>query len=156
MKVVDREALDRLSEEAKGRPRRRKNLDFHGDLEEPCHRLLNAVEPGSFVRPHRYLGANKDETLVAVRGRVALVTFDEAGEVTGIAELAPEGPAFAVNVPRGELHVLVALEPGSVVFEAKAGPYRPLTAEEVPAWAPEEGSAEAAAWLAALERRVKG
>ena len=48
-------------------------------------------------------------------------------------------------MPAGVWHTFVALEPGSVFFETKAGPWVPLTPEETAQWAPAEGTPEAAA-----------
>jgi hypothetical protein len=57
-----------------------------------------------------------------------------------------------VNIPHGMYHTLVALEPGSVFFEAKAGPYAPLTSQEKAPWAPAEGELSASTYLADLKR----
>ena len=89
---------------------------------------------------------------MVVRGRIGMVFFDEQGAVTSVTVLAPTGEAVGVNIPHGVYHTLVALEPDSVFFEAKAGPYAPLTAEEKAAWAPAEGDPGAAAYLARLQQ----
>ena len=57
-----------------------------------------------------------------------------------------------MNIPHGMYHTLVALEPGSVFFEAKAGPYVPLTSQEKAPWAPAEGEPRASSYLADLKR----
>ncbi|HEX9024766.1 MAG TPA: WbuC family cupin fold metalloprotein, partial [Geobacteraceae bacterium] len=79
MRIIDRKMLDQLSLEAGSTPRLRKNLNLHPSDDFCCHRLFNAVEPGSYVRPHRHLDPAKDETMVAVRGRLGVVVFDDAG-----------------------------------------------------------------------------
>ena len=60
--------------------------------------------------------------------------------------------AASVSIPHGIYHTLVALEPGSVFFEAKAGPYAPLTSQEKAPWAPVEGEPRASSYLAELTR----
>lgn len=151
MVAITDELLDRLSAEARNHPRRRKNFNLHPSDDFCCHRLLNAVEPGSYVPPHRHLDPVKDESMVILRGRLGIVTFDAAGEVTGSALLRPAGGTVAVDLPHGCFHSIVSLESGTVFFEAKAGPYLPLAAAEKGAWAPAEGDPGAAAYLAALE-----
>ena len=47
--VIDKELLDKVSEQAKASPRLRMNYNFHQSLDEKCHRFLNAVEPGTEV-----------------------------------------------------------------------------------------------------------
>ncbi len=148
--LIDTTLLDELRREALASPRRRKNRNFHPGDDFPAHRLLNAVEPGSYIRPHRHLAADKDETIVVLRGRRGLVIFDDDGSVARTAELKAGGPAMGVDIPHGTWHTVLALEPGSVFLEAKAGPYRPFTQEEMAPWAPAEGEEATAAYLARL------
>ncbi|HTG82888.1 MAG TPA: WbuC family cupin fold metalloprotein, partial [Geobacteraceae bacterium] len=55
MKIIDQHLLDQLSAEAANNPRLRKNHNIHPSDDFCCHRLFNAVEPGSYIRPHRHL-----------------------------------------------------------------------------------------------------
>jgi len=144
---IDAALLDSASRRAADSPRLRKNHNFHASDTEPCNRLLNAIEPGSYVRPHCHLETVKDETLVVVRGKVGVLEFDNAGRVTGSAVLEAGGDLIGMNVPHGTIHSLVALAPGTIFFEAKAGPYTPLQPAELPVWAPEEGSVAAQPYL---------
>jgi cupin fold WbuC family metalloprotein len=151
MRIIDKEQLDDLSAQARENPRGRKNLNIHPADDFCCHRLFNAIEPGSYIRPHRHLDQIKDETFVIVRGRLGVIMFDEEGAVTGTALLSPEDGAVAVDIPHGRFHTAVSLAPGTIFFEAKAGPYLPLGDAEKPLWAPEEGAPTAAAYLTGLE-----
>ena len=139
--------LDALSGAAAATPRGRLNLNLHDDYADPCQRLFNAVEPDSYLRPHRHTDPPKPECFVAVRGRFHLLIFDDAGAVVERIELAPHGPVVAADVPAGAWHAIVALEPGSIFFETKPGPYTPLTDKDFASWAPAEGSAEARVYL---------
>lgn len=150
--IMDTALLDHVSAMAMESPRRRKNLNFHPNDEFCCHRLLNGMEPGSYIQPHRHLPETKDESIVLVRGRVGFVSFDDDGNVILATILAAGGDAFAVDIPHGRFHTLVSLTSGSVFFEAKAGPFRLLEPNEKAPWAPEEGDPEASAYLARLEQ----
>jgi cupin fold WbuC family metalloprotein len=150
--LIDNALLDEVSREAAASPRRRKNRNFHPGDDYPAHRLLNAIEPGSYIRPHRHRDASKDETMAVLRGRLALITFDDGGKVADVAVLGAGCGAMAVDIPHGIWHTVFALDPGTVFLEAKAGPYRALSAEETAAWAPAENDAAAAAYLAQLLR----
>ena len=59
---------------------------------------------------------------------------------------------IVTTVAHGTWHTLVSLEPGSVLFEAKGGPYAPLLQEERARWAPAEGGRDAPAYLERLRR----
>jgi len=150
--IIDRDFLERVSSQAKASPRRRRNHNFHASESDTCNRLLNAIEPDSYIQPHCHHESAKDETLIIVRGRLGVIFFDERGAVTATAMLAPAGESVGVNIPHGMYHTLVALDPGSVFFEAKAGPYVPLTSREKAPWAPAEGEPRASSYLADLKR----
>lgn len=143
---LDRALLDAVVAEAQRSPRRRMNRNFHPHDDHPAHRLLNAIEPDSYVRPHRHLDPLKDETILCVKGRLGCILFDDSGAVQETCVLAPDGERFGVDIAYGQFHSLVALEPGSVMFETKAGPYRALTEAEFASWAPAEGE-PARRWL---------
>lgn len=150
--IINRELLDRVSAEAQASPRRRKNYNFHASESEASHRLLNAMETDSYIQPHCHSDASKDETILVLRGRFGVIFFDAAGHVASTSILVPGGNAMAVNIPHGVFHGIVALEPNSVFFEAKSGPYLPLTPEEKATWAPVEGDPAAIDYLAFLKR----
>jgi cupin fold WbuC family metalloprotein len=150
MKIIDQHLLDRLSAQAAENPRLRKNYNIHPSDDFCCHRLFNAVEPGSYIRPHRHLDPAKDETFVIIRGRLGVAMFDDVGNVTGTALLEANREAVAADIPHGAFHAAVSLEPGTIFFEAKAGPYLPLSDQEKAHWAPEDGTPDAAAYLTFL------
>ena len=151
MLVIDQSRLDDLTAEAQANPRLRKNLNVHPADDFCCHRLFNAIEPGSYIRPHRHLDPVKDETFVVIRGRLGIIEFDDDGTVTATALLDAYGGAVAVDIPHGRFHAAVSLAPGTIFFEAKTGPYLPLAEAEKSPWTPEEGSPGAAAYLRSLK-----
>ncbi len=154
IRLIDEALLDQLCAEARQSPRLRKNLNFHTSDEQPGHRLLNAIEPGSYVMPHRHLDPAKDETMVVLRGGLGLVTFDDAGAIVAAVKLSGGNAPMGVDIAHGTWHTVFALEPGTVFLEAKAGPYRPLTDAEKAPWAPAEGSPEVPGYLAGLAARL--
>ena len=59
--------------------RLRINYNFHQSLDEKCHRMLNAVEPGTVVPIHRH--PTKDESFVILRGKVRVTTHNDDGSI---------------------------------------------------------------------------
>jgi hypothetical protein len=43
------------------------------------HRMLNAIEPGSYIRPHRHQSPPKPESIIVLSGSLALVKFGGDG-----------------------------------------------------------------------------
>lgn len=160
MKVFTQQELNELTELAKASVRLRQHRNVHQSYQDPCQRLLNAIEPGSYIRPHRHKSDPRDEMLVAVRGLMALVTFGDDGNVTEVVRLGTE--RYGVNArPLAELssdvwHTVVALESGCVLLEIKAGPFDPDQPKDLALWAPEENSEEAQAYLSKLLERIEG
>lgn len=152
---ITRKLVDDLIATAKASDRLRRNHNFHEHYEEMCQRLLNAVEPGSYIRPHRHLTPPKPETFVALRGRMALVIFEDNGEIARIIPFGPELETVGVDIPAGVWHSIICLKSGSVFFETKPGPYHPAPEQDWAPWAPTEGSEGAAGYLAHLEARVR-
>ncbi len=150
MNKVESQLLDQLTEKARLSPRLRMNYNLHGSNESACHRLFNAMEPDSYVRPHRHLDVEKDETYILIRGRLGVICFDSDGSITDTALLIAGTDQVVVNIPHGMFHTAVSLQPGTIFFEAKAGPYRGFSDTEKSAWAPEEGSTEAGSYHSKL------
>ena len=148
---LDQTLFDGLAEQAAANPRGRQHHNFHG-MDEPCHRMAVGLQPCTYIPPHRHLSADKAETLLVLRGRLGVLIFDETGAVVDKRILQADGDCLGVDVPAGVYHGLVVLEADSLMFECKAGPYRPVGEGELAHWAPREGEAGVAqyhAWMRA-------
>jgi cupin fold WbuC family metalloprotein len=146
-KIFDSAFLTSLASRAATSPRRRLNHNLHADNSYPCHRIFNAVQPDSWVQPHRHLDPSKDETVVVVKGRFGFAVFDDSGTPVLAQVLTP---GMAIDIPHGTWHTCCALDPDSVFFETKAGPYTPLTPDERAPFAPPEGSPDVPSALSRL------
>ncbi len=138
--LIDQALLDQTCQIAADSDRKRKNVNFHPADDFPAHRLINAMQPGSYVRPHRHLAPSKDESIVVLQGRFGYLSFDDQGGIVETLTLGAGSPVLGVDIPHGTTHTLLALEPNSVFFEAKAGPFMPLTNDEIAHWSPAEGT----------------
>jgi cupin fold WbuC family metalloprotein len=150
MKILNSLLLDSLSSQAKENSRLRKNLNLHASYDEPSQRLLNAMEPGSYIRPHRHLQDAKPECFIGVRGKLALIIFNEQGDIDKAFIFGPDEDNFGADLPSDIWHTVVSLKTGSIFFETKQGPYTPICKNDMAPWAPEEGTSEAISYLAKL------
>lgn len=156
IKLLDKKLLDALVHEAGDSPRRRKNLNLHQSLEEPLQKLFNAMQADSYVRPHRHPEPEKTELFIALRGKFVALTFDGRGVVTERIEFSPQGEVLGAEISPDTWHTVIALQDGSVFFEAKQGPYAPLSDKDFAAWAPAENSAAVAEYMSWLQQARPG
>ena len=127
--IIDKSLLDQVSSQAKVSPRLRMNYNFHQSLEHKCHRMLNAVEPGTVVPIHRH--PSKDESFVILRGKVRVTTHNDDGSVIEDVVLSQESGNYGVDIPKNVWHKLESLEENSVIFECKLGPFVPHEVEGI-------------------------
>lgn len=134
MKLITEELLDNVTAQAKENDRLRMNYNFHETMDAPVHRMLNALEPGTYLPPHRH--SDKEETYLVLRGRLMAFFYDEEGNVTEKICLNPLEGRYGLEIPPRTWHSIIALESGTVIFEIKKGPYQPLSPEDMATWAP--------------------
>ena len=136
MKLIDKKLLDATMEKAMKSPRLRMNHNFHDTLDDPLNRLINAMEPDTYLRPHRHKNPDKVEIFLILRGSVALFLFDDHGNITELRILDPKAGIYGGEIPANVWHTLIVLEHGTVVYEVKQGPFTPLSPENFAAWSP--------------------
>lgn len=125
---LNTELFDKLTALAKASPRLRMNFDLRNTSDDQSQRMLNALEPGTVMPIHRHCGSS--ETVMVLRGKVKWLYYDENGKLTDTFIVAPGSNLCGLSVPKGQWH-LECLESGTVIFEAKDGPYAPMMAEDV-------------------------
>jgi cupin fold WbuC family metalloprotein len=151
--VIDQALIDQKVVDAKKNSRKREIHNFHSSDQDALHRMLNSIQPGSYIRPHRHLDPPKDEAFVLLKGSAGFVIFDaELGlRKKEFVLLDLERGKYGIDIRAGVWHTLFSLEPDTVLYEVKPGPYTPLTEKDFASWAPRDNSPDAASFLAELE-----
>ena len=126
--LISQELLDELTAQAKESPRLRMNMDLRNSPEDSSQRMLNAIEPGSVVPVHRHRSTS--ETVVCLRGCVDEIFYDDSGHETARFRLDPSAGFYGLQIPAGQWHTLVALQP-SVIVEFKDGKFAPMEKADV-------------------------
>lgn len=137
MKKITCSNLIQLSSVATQSSRLRSNMNLHAELSDPVQRLAIAMEPGTYIRPHRH--PHTFEVLLPLRGRFVVLNFDNEGRVTQRAVLGEE--CVALEMPANVWHAVLSLDKQGVIFEVKQGGYQPVAEEDFMTWAPAEGQA---------------
>ncbi len=159
--LINRDLVERKASDAKRSARGREIHIFHEGDPDPLQRMLNAIQPGSYVRPHRHLHPPKAESIILLQGALAYVSFSEEGlPLEGnLILIDPSRGVYGCDIRPGVWHTIFALALDTVLFEVKPGPYDPGVDKEFAPWSPPERSLEAALFLAELEdsfRRLWG
>lgn len=97
--------------------------DLRNTPEDNSQRMLNALEPGTVMPIHRH--PTKDESFVILRGKVRSTTYNDDGSIIDSVVLSQEDGVYGVDISKGVWHKLESLEPNSVIFECKEGPFVP-------------------------------
>lgn len=135
MKQITFDDLKQQSATAAAAPRLRAHRNFHPELSDPVQRLAIAMEPGTYIRPHRH--PHTFELLLPLSGRFLVLNFDESGTVTRRVVLGEE--CAALEMEAGTWHSVLSLDNGGMIFEVKHGGYVPVSEQDSAPWAPAEG-----------------
>ena len=125
MKLFDTHYLSDLTVQAKNSFRLRQHSNVHQNYDDPCQRLFNAIEPGSYIRPHRHMLESREELLIAICGSMALICFNDQGDVIRILHLGSEkyGSKFSagVEIEPHVWHTVLPFEPGVYCLKLNQG-----------------------------------
>jgi cupin fold WbuC family metalloprotein len=143
---ITTQLIDSVIDQARTSLRLRMNYNFHPELSDPVQRLLNALEPWTYIRPHKHI--TKEESFVLLRGTALAVVFNDDGSIRDHAVLSQANGILGIEFEENSYHMLTALETGTVVYEIKEGPFVPHTEGSSASWAPQEGTPGAKDFLA--------
>jgi cupin fold WbuC family metalloprotein len=150
--VLGEELAQRALAASRESDRKRVILPFHKSHEDPLHRMLNAAQPGTYVRPHRHLSTPRAEVFLVLRGAVTTIVFYEDGTPRLVQTLEAGSAEFGIDIAPGLFHTFVVRAPDTLLYEVKLGPYLAASAKDFAPWAPEESAPEAPAYLRNLEQ----
>jgi cupin fold WbuC family metalloprotein len=134
-------------------PRKRMIFPLHKHGGDSLQRMLNALQPGSYIRPHRH-APDRGESIVVLAGSILYLVFNSEGDVQEHWILTAGSAQLGIDIEGGIWHCFMALEPDTILFEVKPGPYDALADKDFASWAPEEYSEEAATYLEALKSKA--
>jgi|OM-RGC.v1.024183793 cupin fold WbuC family metalloprotein len=130
--------LIKLEVAANKSARKRAHLNLHDSFEDPIQRICIAIDQESYIPPHMYPQKEKWEMIVAVKGRAAVLFFDELSCITKKVELGLKSELHAIQIPAGTWHSIVPLDPVTIIMKIKQGPYNPEQVTYFAEWAPSE------------------
>jgi cupin fold WbuC family metalloprotein len=142
MTTLNKTDLDQLIAKAQAAPRKRAHHNLHTSLDAAVQRLAIAMEPETYVRPHRH--PQTWELYLPLTGEFKVIIFDENATVLNCFKLGGADGLRAFELPQNTWHSVSSLVSGSIIFEVKEGPYIQPTDADVASWSPPENHTLAA------------
>ncbi|MCB0824298.1 MAG: WbuC family cupin fold metalloprotein [Bacteroidales bacterium] len=144
-----------MMDEARKSQRGRINHNFHYGGEDPLQRMLNSMQPGTYLQPHKHQNPDKREVFMALTGKFVVIQFHDDGRIADHMILDPKNKNFAAEISARTYHTIICLEPDSIIYELKDGPYNPNDDKHFAAWAPKEGEAGCEGYMESLLKQLE-
>ncbi|KKQ74298.1 MAG: hypothetical protein US96_C0035G0002 [Candidatus Woesebacteria bacterium GW2011_GWB1_38_5b] len=153
IKKVDVNLIAEVCQGAEKSAKKRAFKILHDSPEEGVQRMLFALQPDTYVHPHKHEVGGQFEFLTVVQGKLGVLAFDEKGAITETHTVGPKGELRAIEIPPNMWHTVVCLENNTTVIEIKPGPYNPGEVKVTAVWAPDEQAPDVVAYLSSLRGR---
>lgn len=130
--------------------RKRIILPIHRKQDARVQRMINFLQPGTYIHPHKHPLPHATESLVLLKGTIRFYTFDGEGNIISDQIVSDKPLPGVIDVEPDTWHSFMVIEPDTVLFECKIGPYDAETDKVFASWAPEENDPEVENWLSLL------
>lgn len=127
--LLTKQIINIVSDGAKSSQRLRMNYNLHESFEDSVQRMFNALEPGTIVPIARH--PYSSETLIILKGKLRVLIYDDNKNIIEDVVIAPNSENIGYHIPKGTWHQVESLEPGTVCFETREGPYAPVAEEDI-------------------------
>jgi cupin fold WbuC family metalloprotein len=115
--------LDRGLTESRTNKRKRHILPIHRSQDAKVQRLVNFMQPGTYIRPHKHPRPGASESIVVLQGAILVQIFDDKGAIL-IEQKCVAGSMNSVfDIEANVWHSFVVEKEDTVLFECKMGPY---------------------------------
>ncbi|RLC24507.1 MAG: cupin fold metalloprotein, WbuC family [Deltaproteobacteria bacterium] len=136
---IDQKLLDEMNLKSRSAKRGRAHYTFHKTDDDTLQRMLNAMQPGTYLQPHKHENPDKREVFLVLSGKFLVVEFEENGDIADHLILDASSQQFAGEIAERKFHTVICLAPDSIAYEIKDGPYKPIDDKNFASWAPKEG-----------------
>lgn len=149
--LLSEEMVERGIEASRRSERKRIILPIHRKQEAEVQRLVNFLQPGTYIRPHLHPLLHATESLVVMKGAIRLFTFDDSGRTISDNRISSVPFPGVADIEPRIWHTFLVLDEDTVLFECKKGPYSASEDKVFAEWAPEEESPETIGFMEGLE-----
>ncbi len=118
--------------------RKRIILPIHREQNALVQRMINFLQPGTYIRPHKHPLPHATESLVLLKGAIKFYTFDDDGNIISNQIVSAKPLPGVLDIEPNTWHSFIVLEPDTILFECKKGPYDAEKDKIFASWAPAE------------------
>lgn len=147
--TLNEENLARGLRASRESPRRRIILPVQRTQEAQVQRLVNFLQPGTYIRPHCHPEPHASETVCLLQGNLEILIFSPEGKIIE-RQILEENGLRLIDIEKGTWHGMIVQGEDTVIFECKRGPYDAKKDKEFAPWAPAEGDDRAQKYLETL------
>jgi len=130
--------IERGLEASKNSPRKRFILPIHRTQDALVQRMLNFLQPGTYIRPHKHPRPGAIETIVVLSGHIRFFTYSEKGDVLMQCDLESGTSNCLIDIEDNVWHSFEVLSPDTLIIECKMGPYDANLDKEFAPWSEPE------------------
>ncbi|MCH8568558.1 MAG: WbuC family cupin fold metalloprotein [Balneolales bacterium] len=145
--VLDDGLIARGCKAARESARKRIIFPIQRTQDDLVQRLINFLQPGTYIRPHFHPMKHATESILIMQGSLIFQTFDDMGEVQERIILKAGTFSCLIDIVPGICHNFVVTEADTVIAEFKKGPYDAATDKQFASWSPDEGTEQAREYL---------
>lgn len=153
--VLGEEVLEEGKRASMQSQRKRIILPIHRRQEARVQRMLNFLQPGTYIRPHKHPVEHAIESIYVHEGAIDFVIFDDAGATEHVEKLRAKSPRCLIDIEPGIWHTFLVRDEDTVLFETKKGPYDAQTDKAFAEWAPPEESDEVPDFMERLDASIR-
>lgn len=151
---LSKEEIEKYLTEARNSERRRALKILHERGAE-INRTVNFMLSDTYLQPHNHPleeGKEKIERYKILGGKLAIVFFDDVGNVTRAVILDENSEVYSVNP--SEWHTPIVLSEYALCYEEVRGVYEPTRYKEMATWAPKENTPQVSEYLNFLKKEA--
>lgn len=141
VKKIDLSLIKNTLQKARESGRKRAIHCLHNP-EERVQRMVNACLYDTYITPHKHENPDKLEIFSILKGIVAILIFDDNGDILDSVILDENGSTRIVEIPPKTWHSFVVLSSEAVLYEVIDGKYDPKTHKKFAPWALKEEGIE--------------
>lgn len=149
------EWIEKGLEESRKSARKRMILPLHRTQDAIVQRIVNFLQPGTYIRPHKHPRNFASESVYIERGAISLLIYNNDGTIQEKHWMHFNQPGKLIDIEPNVWHSMIVWYPDTVLFEFKRGPYDVNEDKYFAPWSPEEGSDEVESYLENLIKECR-